>query len=87
MTVRLTSRAERDLRKLDARQRTAVVDALRRLDQGAANVDVKALRGTPGWLRLRIGDYRALFRPIEGDWLVDRIVDHRELDRAVRTLP
>lgn len=49
--------------------------------------DVKALRGVPGgWLRLRVGNVRAILRRREGAVEVARVVDRRELERAVRKL-
>jgi hypothetical protein len=59
---------------------------------------VKRLAGRPPWLRLRIGDYRALLRPLTTEelqelpddfdqaYLVARIVNRRDLERAVEKL-
>jgi mRNA-degrading endonuclease RelE of RelBE toxin-antitoxin system len=84
MDVNLSSRAERDLRRLgpgDDRRR--VLDALRALGEGAPNLDVKPLVGRHPWRRLRAGDLRVIFRPIDHRTvLVERIVNRRELDRA-----
>lgn len=86
MTVRLTPRAERDLKALPADARNQVVGGLRELGSGADNADVKALRGRSGWLRLRIGDHRVLFRTVGSDQLVERILNRRDLEKALRTL-
>lgn len=67
------------------------------------NLDVKALEGHGSWLRLRVGAYRILYRPLsveelatvgrrrggqaEAGYLVARIVHRRDLERAVDTLP
>jgi len=58
-----------------------------------ASADIVALRGRSPWLRLRIGDYRILFRALEqgeadalgaeSGYLIARIVHRRELERAV----
>jgi hypothetical protein len=64
---------------------------------------VAAHEGAAPWLRLRVGDYRILYRPLTGEelkavsrrrkrraeagYLVARIVHHRDLDRPVRALP
>jgi hypothetical protein len=29
-----------------------------------ANADIKALAGSPPWLRLRVGDWRVIYRPL-----------------------
>jgi mRNA-degrading endonuclease RelE of RelBE toxin-antitoxin system len=91
----LSRRAERDLRRIGAgvdlaRLRTA----LEGLAGGAANLDAKPLAGSTPWHRVRVGDYRILYRAIDpGEapaadvrWLVARVVHRRDLDRAVSTL-
>jgi len=66
--IELTFKAKNDLQRLDpGRDRKAVIDAL---TVGLAavpppgNLDIKALRGAAPWLRLRVGDYRILYRPL-----------------------
>lgn len=91
----LSSRAERDLRRIGpgpevARIRVALVALV---DDGA-DLDIKPLAGAVPWRRLRVGDYRVLYRPIEpaesveggARWLVARVIHRRELERAVATL-
>jgi mRNA-degrading endonuclease RelE of RelBE toxin-antitoxin system len=84
--VRLSRRGERDLRRLDPQDRARIVAALRALGTGAPHLDTKPLKGAGPWLRLRVGSYRVLYRPIEGGWLVERIVDRGDLERAVGSL-
>lgn len=103
--IEISSRAERDLRRLQRRELARVLDGLDGLvaEPPPENLDVKQLAGHPGWLRLRVGDFRVLYRPLsdaerarlllqrgtlEGSpaFLVARVVNRRELERAVRTL-
>lgn len=85
--VELSARAERDLRRIKrGPDRQRLVVALQALAGDAANLDVKALQGRAPWRRLRVGDYRVLYRPVEQGLWVERIVDRRDLDRAVATL-
>lgn len=103
--IELSSRAERDLRRLQQRERERVFDALDGLvtEPPPENLDVKQLAGHPGWLRLRVGDFRVLYRPltereqsqlalergtleVSPSFFVARVVNRRELERAVRTL-
>ena len=86
MIVRLSPRAERDLRRLDPPVRRRVVEGLRALGGGAPNLDLKALKGASPWWRLRLNDHRILYRPLDEGWLVKGIVDQRDLERAVRSL-
>jgi hypothetical protein len=64
-----------------------------------ANLDIKTLVGRPPWLRLRRGEYRVLYRPLtdgelqalhaseKAGFLVERLVDRGDLERAASTLP
>ena len=85
--ILLSRRAVDDLRRvgpgpaLDRLQ-----EVLRRLARGELNLDVKPLVARAPWFRLRIGDWRVLYRPDDGRFLVARIVHRRELRRAVRNL-
>lgn len=65
--IELSNAAKRDLNRLSATAHRQVVTAL--TERLAAvpppeNLDVKPLEGAPGWLRLRIGTYRVLYRPM-----------------------
>ncbi len=82
-----------DLRKVDARTRRRLREALEQLASGAGNLDVRAISGHPGWLRLRVGEHRVLYRPLtakeargEPGWLIARIIDRKELERAIAKL-
>lgn len=87
MTVQLSPTASRDLRKIDKVARQRIVERLHNLDSGSPNVDVKSLAGHLPWRRLRIGDWRVLYRPVgDDDVLVGRIVNRRDLERAIRSL-
>jgi mRNA-degrading endonuclease RelE of RelBE toxin-antitoxin system len=89
--VTLLPKAERDMRRVHTGERKRIADALRLLAAGAENLDVKALRGVTPWLRLRVGNYRVLCTvvpssPARSALVVARIVDRRDLDRAIVTL-
>jgi mRNA-degrading endonuclease RelE of RelBE toxin-antitoxin system len=91
----LSRRAERDLRRIGAGSAlTRIREALEAVAAGTTNLDVKPLAGAAPWHRLRVGEYRVLFRPIDRNeagvtrarWLVARVVHRRDLERAVATL-
>jgi mRNA-degrading endonuclease RelE of RelBE toxin-antitoxin system len=93
--VVLSRRAERDLRRIGRGEALARLrEALEGLAVGEANLDVKPPAGSAPWHRLRVGDYRVLYRVVEPDeavesearFLVARIVHRRDLERAVVTL-
>jgi mRNA-degrading endonuclease RelE of RelBE toxin-antitoxin system len=92
--VVLSRRAERDLRRVGRGEALARLrDALEALAVGEANFDVKPLAGSAPWQRLRVGDYRVLYRavdPVEPGasdalFIVARVVHRRDLERAVVT--
>jgi mRNA-degrading endonuclease RelE of RelBE toxin-antitoxin system len=105
--VELSSRASRDLRRLGkGPDLKPLVDALTVSLVAVPphdNLDVKPLEGHQPWLRLRVGVYRILYRPmsaqevaavakrrgrrIETGFLVARIVHRRDLERMAATLP
>jgi mRNA-degrading endonuclease RelE of RelBE toxin-antitoxin system len=100
--VELSRRAQQDLRALPDRDRGRIVRALRQglaADPLPRTLDVVALQGRAPWLRLRSGDWRVLLRPLSTaelaevagaatrGFLVARIVNRRDLERAVATLP
>jgi len=102
--VELSRRANRDLRGIKSvldrgRIRGALGDLAREPQPG--NLDVRSLRGHAPWRRLRVGDYRLLFRSmtvseLHGAWaqgiaaergmLVVRIVPRRDFERVVSRL-
>ena len=100
--VELSKRAQKDLRKLGpGRVRDRLVAAIRdnlEADPMPDNADVKALQGAEPWLRLRCGNHRVIYRALtdvelealdaeeRAGFLVDRVVDRRELDRAIADL-
>ncbi|MCK9248774.1 MAG: hypothetical protein M0P31_07320 [Solirubrobacteraceae bacterium] len=99
--VELSGRAMRDLRRLDHPVRRRILNLLEQdlaAEPQPPNLDVKQLVGRAPWLRLRRGEHPVLFRPLTEDevagcatsategFLVERIVDRRDLERAVATL-
>jgi mRNA-degrading endonuclease RelE of RelBE toxin-antitoxin system len=100
--VELSKRAMRDLRRIDHGPRKRLLALLERelaAEPQPPNLDVKALVGRTPWLRLRRGEYRVVYRPLTGPelralraaeaagFLVERIVDRRDLEKAAATLP
>ena len=85
--ILLSTRAERDLRCLGPGPELDRIEAgLRRLIGGETNLDIKPVTGSAPWLRLRIGDWRILYRPADDQILVARIIHRSELQQAIRTL-
>lgn len=100
--VELSKRALRDLRRIDHKSRRALIRLIEddlAAEPQPANLDVKALTGRPPWLRLRRGGHRILYRPLTPDelqalqaqesagFLVERVIDRGDLERAAAKLP
>jgi mRNA-degrading endonuclease RelE of RelBE toxin-antitoxin system len=55
-------------------------------ETASRRIDVKPLVGHSPWLRVRVGDVRVILRSIDGTYLVERVIDRRDLDRALDSL-
>jgi hypothetical protein len=79
-----------------------IANAIARLERDESGLDIVALQGRPPWRRLRTGDWRIIFRPLtsaelkslprkgrglpQRAYLVARIVNKRDVERAIRRL-
>jgi mRNA-degrading endonuclease RelE of RelBE toxin-antitoxin system len=102
--IEINNRFLNDLRRLPPRVQRRVSTALDALplEPLPLNLDIKPLKGHRPWLRLRVGDWRIVFRPLaqrelnairqrEGSfyprgYYVETVVNRRELDRISRRL-
>lgn len=74
-SIKWTSKAAKQLRKLDVQLQRPIVDAVKSLETMPACQNVKALTNHEYGYRLRVGNFRVLF-----DWSGDiRIVDIQEV--------
>lgn len=63
MKVEITKRAQKDLLHMDQKTCTRILDALAGLEREPPEGDLKKLKTeTKNHWRLRVGDYRAIFR-------------------------
>ena len=97
--VQFSRRARKDLERLNATTRSRVRAALGGLVQTPprSNLDIRSLTGRSPWLRLRVGNVRVILRPLtqteasllrveSPGYLVERVIDRRDLDDALRPL-
>jgi len=73
--LHLGSRVVKDLKRFDFATREAILAGLERFVTTGAG-DVKRLKGHPSRLRLRIGDYRAIFTYMYADGKSMVMVEH-----------
>lgn len=87
-SIEFSARAERDIRRIQpGPQRKRLREMIEVLADPPVNLDIKAIAGHSPWRRLRVGDFRVLYRPVGSELLlVERIVDRRELERAISSL-
>lgn len=95
--IRIERAAKKDLKRIGpGPERDRIVAGLRRLAEDAPNLDVKTIAGaTPGWFRLRIGEYRICYYRARVDgsdgpvtiYAVERIVPRGAFDAAAISLP
>ncbi len=96
--VDLSSSAQKDLRKLlktpaGARIKRVVLQDLA-AEPWPENLDVASLEGMGSWLRVRAGEFRIVLRPLNAaecrarsvakGYLVDRVVNRRDLERILK---
>jgi mRNA interferase RelE/StbE len=89
-SIKLSPRAIRDVKRLDHQTRKRVQQAFQALSTDAANLDVKPVAGHAPWRRLRVGEHRVLYRELADEtgarYLVARVIDRRDLHRAIDKL-
>ncbi len=82
MPIRFDRRALKDAKRLPALENKRILRALIALDDGSENADVRRLQEIePPEYRLRVGNYRVIFRRQDGDIFVVRILDRKEAYR------
>lgn len=96
--VDLSSAAQKDLAKLLKTTRGAEIKCvvLKELtaEPWPPNLDIVPLEGTGTWLRVRVGEFRIVLRPlsraeceartVEKGYLVDRVLNRRDLERILK---
>ncbi|MGA1821250.1 MAG: type II toxin-antitoxin system RelE family toxin [Thermoplasmatota archaeon] len=74
--VKLSSRAQRDFKRLGDEMKTRIRSSLKDLASDSGDLDIKKLKGIQGredLYRLRVGDYGIIYFPSDDDIMVIRI--------------
>ncbi len=75
----LSKKALKQLEKIPKKERAAVVEKIDLLLTQSHNLDIKKLQGYYNLYRLRVGDYRVVFRPeIESSSIKIGMIAHRK---------
>jgi len=75
--------ARADIRRIDRKTAMRIFTAIHRFAESGAG-DIKELKGSPGELRLRVGDYRVRFTSDADDTIRIHTVRHRREATSVR---
>ena len=73
MQVLLHHTADKYLKRMNAKDRDRIKEALRDLAKEPPEGDIRPVKGSPGFFRLRVGGYRLLFRINEKGILITHI--------------
>lgn len=96
--LRFSKRARADWSRLDEQTKVGIATALEAMRElpPPANLDDKPLEGRAPWRRLRVGGHRVIFRvftrservahSVAGGYVVEHVIDRRDLDRATKGL-
>lgn len=88
-TLEFDERAGKDLEGIDPKIAEHLVEKLLELQESVKprGDTIKSLKGFKvPTLRYRVGDYRAVFRVLEGRVVVLRVVHRSQLDRSLKKL-
>jgi len=86
--IKITKSAEKDLNNFEPKERLKVLQEIKSLQKFSfpQGTRVKKIKNTrPALYRLRVGDYRVIYR-IEEVVIVLAVIHRRELERALREL-
>ncbi|MFH2085936.1 MAG: type II toxin-antitoxin system RelE/ParE family toxin [bacterium] len=82
MTVIFSPRAEKEAKKLHKLDALLIYQKTLKLDRGVG--DIKKLEGYKGLYRLRIGQYRVIYRHVENTYYVEMILHRKEVYQAMK---
>ena len=87
MAVKLYSRAKRELRKLPPKAQEIIKPVLLQMDKDISKLDVVKLGGTDNLYRVHATrNYVIIYAKDNGDILVARIADRKEVYKDLKTL-
>ena len=84
--LRIARLSAKQLERLPKARFDQITARLQELDANQPNLDIKPLRGHAPWQRLRVGEYRIVFRRDRDGILVAAVVPRQALDAAVAKL-
>ncbi|WP_066192684.1 type II toxin-antitoxin system RelE family toxin [Gracilibacillus timonensis] len=78
VNVAVSSKARKYIKKLDKPNKKRMIDAIEKLQHIPPEGDISSLKGNPGILRCRVGDWRIVFEQnMASEELVIHAVDSR----------
>lgn len=86
MSITLSPRAEKQLRKLSKVNQIIIAQKIRTLASGQSSGKKESLRGYKQIFRVRVGDYRIVYRETSGKIYIILIGHRREIYKLVDRL-
>lgn len=86
MHVIVTPKALRDLKKLRKVSQILIIQRLKKLETGTSATSVERLSGYKNAFRMRVGDYRVVYRIIGGKVYVVLIGHRKDVYQRLRRL-
>ncbi len=86
MRVILAPRAEKELRKLSKLDQIAVARKIRSLREVGANLDEEKLQGFRMYFRVRVGNFRIIYRKLPQEIYIILISHRREVYGVLRRM-
>ena len=81
MEIILTSTGKRDLDRLQKDIRNFIIEGLEKINSPVA--DIKKIKGREGYKRLRLGDYRVLYRQERNKVYIINVNHRKEIYRDI----
>lgn len=85
MTITISPRAEKQLRKIPKFDQLAIAQKIRTLSQSIVSGEEK-LSGFPNIFRVRVGNYRIVYRKLNGSIYIILIAHRRDVYNALKEL-
>lgn len=86
MKIVLSSRAEKTLKKLPKIDQIAIARKIRLLREGQPTTQIEKLKSFPNIFRLRIGNYRVVYRRLPQETYIILIAHRKDIYDLLRRL-
>ena len=86
MQVIITPKALRNLKKLHRVSQILIIEKLKKMEIGTSAMNVESLAGYKNAFRIRVGDYRVIYRIMAGKIYIDLIWHTKDVYQKLKKL-